>query len=424
MDLRHLITPDTTLESKTRESESVPKSSFYKPERFERLEEAQTKVEVNGVTLNLDTLQKNTKDTHIVSGTLAVSEDNVRFQLGSTQPKVQQPSVVQCDYMTYGVRYPDLMDQFKDDLLKYRDHFFSYGTKNGMLCSDDNLVWNPLAYAKRYGILGDNFKAWSHYVMYGRKAGYSPLGNNANLGDPPIVVNNGRQVVASLGPIHLDLTRTLQTLQNRRPPAQNAFLTLESVLGSWSFDLLSLGALSSTGRGDKAKVRIALEGVDVDLDVTCHTMSFLPENDRRVYVALTVNGEVLRADVASLCPPRSPTTHETGFHLRQLCDGPSSTGVLRGRANNKDFQVNISDVCNTIKNADTVEIHNPKANTLLYQGPIPESVQREGYYDHSHRSWQSGRGCAYPLCCILVVGVVVFILCRLWNQHPDSANGR
>lgn len=143
----------------------------------------------------------------------------MRFQTGSMQTTPPN-NVPFCDFQTYGVRYPALMDRFADDLAKYEEHYKTQGVLEGLLCASDLKVWNAMAYARRYGIVGDTRQAWMHYVLYGRKAGYSSVGDMINLGDQPVATKNGKRIVASVGPVSLDLTRTLHTLRNRRPPAQ------------------------------------------------------------------------------------------------------------------------------------------------------------------------------------------------------------
>lgn len=125
-------------------------------------------------------------------------------------------------------------------------------------------------------MLGDSQASWLHYVSYGRRMGFSPNGLGADLGKAPVFERGSGRLLAMLDSVTLDLSRTLLSLRERRPPAQTAYLTIETPYAAWSYDLLPLafGNAGEVSRGARpVGPFIATSGVEIALKDVCRSIS-------------------------------------------------------------------------------------------------------------------------------------------------------
>lgn len=96
-----------------------------------------------------------------------------------------------CDWKTYAVRYPDLMDTIGPYTEHMKYHYNKEGLKQGLDCSPDPELWDCKSYIQRYYWLDFGYDcdaAFKHYVNEGRfgernpaqKECYELYGNSPN----------------------------------------------------------------------------------------------------------------------------------------------------------------------------------------------------------------------------------------------------
>ena len=85
------------------------------------------------------------------------------------------PSTEGCNFPTYAVRYPELMDLYGTDLKLYIEEYLLQGAKASRDCRPDATVWSAKAYREQnpdhVGSLTDAKDLWEHYVTTGRHQG-------------------------------------------------------------------------------------------------------------------------------------------------------------------------------------------------------------------------------------------------------------
>lgn len=84
-----------------------------------------------------------------------------------------------CDWPTYALRHPDLLNSFCANQSKLENHYNTYGKSEGRNCEPDQTIWSCDAYLNRYPELknaygNDCTNAFAHYVINGKNEGRNP----------------------------------------------------------------------------------------------------------------------------------------------------------------------------------------------------------------------------------------------------------
>ena len=113
-------------------------------------------------------------------GQLENTSNTVEFVPDPLNPSV--PSTQNCNFPTYAVRYPQLMDRHGINVKGYIDDYMSEGAALGRDCRVAASIWSPKAYKERYATelanITDAQSLWEHYVNIGRHQGWNASATN------------------------------------------------------------------------------------------------------------------------------------------------------------------------------------------------------------------------------------------------------